>query len=190
MNEPNRQTGSYPAKPAKPSSVLLWIVAVFLLFYGSFFFIAFLGDLISGNYEGGKMDQIQKAQTLKDSTDTEKKAKDTSLGIILSMGFICGLLPLGLSGLSIYNIHRRKTRYTELLSEWLETCILKYAANHNGRVMTQEVAIEFSIGFTESKKQLDQLVIKSVADVLVTDSGEMIYGIRGMGDDKSEAERI
>lgn len=183
-------SAAYPGKPVKPSPVLLWVAAVFLLIYGSFFFIAFLGDLISGNYEGGKEDRKQTELVLKDSTGTQKKAKDTSLGVILAMGFVCGIIPLGLSGLCIVSIQRKKRRYGELMSTWLETSILKYASARDGRMTTQDVAVEFQIGFTDAKKHLDQLVIKGVAEILVSESGEMIYAVHGFGEDKSKAEKV
>ncbi len=190
MTESSIPSGAYPGKPAKPSSALLWVAAVFLLIYGSFFFIAFLGDLIGGNYEGGKADRLQKEMILKDSTGTQKKAEDTSLGIILAMGFVCGIIPLGLSGLCIVSIQRRKKRYGEMMSTWLETSVLKYASTRDGRMTTQDVAMEFQIGFTEAKKHLDQLVIKGVAEILVSESGEMIYAVHGFGEDKSKAEKV
>jgi hypothetical protein len=168
------QNVQYPPVPRKPGVVLWWMALILSALFGLFFFVAMATDILSGQYVGGSPDY----------------KGDHSLGINITMGIVCGLFPLGLAGLIIYNLFRKKRKYDDELALWLETCILRFSARQNGRITAQETAMELSVSVMKAKEALEQLVTKGMAEVLVSDAGDVIYQIRGIGQDKSKAEGV
>ncbi len=190
MTFSDSSVSGYEPKPQKPSTVLLRISAVFSLLYGLFFFSAFIEDLVTGNYEGGKAHQMRKETPAADSSRTDNSAEDTSFGVVLGLFLTCGVLPIGLSVFNFYVIQRRVKFYRLQTDAWFENALLRFASRNNGRLLIPQVTEEFQIGVSESKKILDQLVVKNVAEILVSETGELVYLLRGFGDDQSGAERI
>lgn len=175
MNAPvNNQNAVYPPVPKKYSMALWWAAIILLVLFGLFFFIAVLTDILGGQYVNGSPDY----------------KGNSSLGTILRMGIICGLFPLSLAGLFVYNLFRKKRKYQEAVALWLETCILRFSAKQGGKITAQETALELSVSVLQAKEALELMVTKGIAEVLISETGDVIYQIRGIGQDKSKAEGV
>jgi len=173
----------YDPRPKQPHVALWWILIILVGLFGVLFFTFSVTDIFTGEYVGGRPDYETQV-----SASGEKK--DTTLGVLLGMTVACGAVPLIIAGWMFYNLTRRKNRHKAELEQWLETNILRFAAVQKGKITAEETAMQFSISVSQAKSVLESLVVKNVAELRVSDSGVLVYEIRGLNEDKERTERV
>ena len=68
-----------------------------------------------------------------------------------------------------------------------ERRILQFAEEEHGRVTLPEVALHCNVTVVQAKSDLDRLVAQQVAELLVTESGVLVYVFRGFLSDDEKA---
>ena len=142
--------------------------------FGLLFGIFSLTDLLTGQYKGG------------DPAYT----KDISFSVMLGMFAVCGVLPSAFAVFVFWNLTKKKKKHEADLLQWFETNILRYAVLQKGRVTAEEIAMEFNIGTSRAKEILESMVVRSVAELRVNESGTLVYFIHGINEDKDHTEKI
>ncbi len=72
----------------------------------------------------------------------------------------------------------------------VEHALLSQAQAKGGRLTVAEVAIALKVPVSQAKAALDHLVTSGVADLLVSDSGEIVYRFAGLiNDDEKHSAR-
>lgn len=162
-------------RPKNPPLALWWVAFIFLVLSGAFFIMFPITDIMMGDYVGGRPDYTK-----------DKTTMSTLVGIL----GVCGLIPMIFAGYVFRNLTKKKKLHEAELRQWFESNILRYSAAHKGLVTAEEIAMEFSIGIVRAKKILEGLVVQSVAELRVNESGTLVYYIRGINEDKDNTERI
>ncbi|RMH70189.1 MAG: hypothetical protein D6675_10325 [Gemmatimonadetes bacterium] len=101
-----------------------------------------------------------------------------------------GLVPLGLCATIWYIIHQNRQKFKLEYAHWLENSLLKCALRREGRITATEAAVELDIQTQTAEAALDEMLHKGIADILVAETGTKVYKIRGLGEDKFNAEEI
>lgn len=174
--EPKPQPGQTvgPIRPRKPAIVVLWILTAGLIVISSFFIIMTAADFITGEYVGGSPG----------TTD------DTKLSTLIGLFGCCGLLPLSMAGVLFFIVKKKKAAFRVEMNIWFESRILKQAVSSAGRLTAAEAAMANAISINQAKTLLDELVVRGVAEMLISESGTIVYKIHGIGEDKENAEGV
>ncbi|MBX7152404.1 hypothetical protein K1X84_12235 [bacterium] len=167
-------SAKYGTRPKTTPAVLWWVLAVMLFIGGAFFAIIGLASILTGEYVGS-------GQTY---------TGDDKLSTLIGLFGFCGLIPMAFTGLIVFRLFRKKRQHEEEMNLWLESSILKFAALNQGKITAEETAMEFHIGVAQSKSILEEMVIKGIAELRVTDNGTLVYVFSGLNDDKESAENI
>lgn len=164
----------YEQRPKTNPAVLWWILAVILFIGGAFFVIMGLASIMTGEYVG---------------SGSGYEGQDKLSTLIGLLGF-CGLIPMAFTGLIVFRLFRKKRQHEEELKLWLESSILKFAALNQGKITAEETAMEFHIGVARSKSILEEMVVKSIAELRVTENGNLVYVFSSLNDNKEKTEGI
>jgi hypothetical protein len=162
-------------RPKDPPLVLWWTTFVFLVLFSAFFIIFPVVDIATGEYVGGRADYTK---------DT------TTISTLAGLLGVCGIIPMLFAGYVFWGLTKKKRQHEAEVKQWFETNILRFAASQKGQVTAEEIAMEFNIDILRAKEILDALVIQSVAELRVNDSGTLVYHIRGINEDKDHTEKI
>ncbi len=75
-----------------------------------------------------------------------------------------------------FGVGRRiEGRREELRRDTLEAEILKMAGRHGGRLTAVEVAGELAVPTTTAEELLNELMVRELAEIEITDSGLLVY---------------
>ena len=93
----------------------------------------------------------------------------------VSLGLLLGVLPI-VWGLWLWRRVRR--RVADRRTEGLENTVLRLAVQHHGVLTAMDVVVNSSLSVDHAKSILDQLNLKGLNDIHVSDSGIMTYTFR------------
>lgn len=167
-------SAKYGTRPKTTPAVLWWILAVMLFIGGAFFTIMGLASIMTGEYVGSGSGY----------------EGDDKLSTLIGLFGFCGIIPMAFTGIIVFRLFRKKRQHQEAMNVWLESSILKFAAFNQGKITAEETAMEFHIGVARSKSILEEMVVKSIAELRVTENGTLVYVFSGLNDDKEKTEGI
>ncbi|MGE3538005.1 MAG: hypothetical protein AB7N91_11310 [Candidatus Tectimicrobiota bacterium] len=93
----------------------------------------------------------------------------------LLLASLLGLLPIAAAAWLIRRIRRQVVTRREAR---LETTVLRLAAQHNGVLTVMDVVVNSTLSVDQAKRLLDQLNLKGVNDIHLSEQGIMTYTFR------------
>jgi hypothetical protein len=156
--------------------------AAILIFFGLFFTINALFDISSGAYVAQK----SHSETLAGS---EEKNPPT-LGVLLSILAVIGLLPLGGGVYMIKTIQDMKIEYSRSLARWSQSSVIRVAAMNNGKVTVEQTSAYMGINPDESRTILDDMTLSGNAEIAVDDEGVFVYLVKGASGASGNIEKV
>jgi len=115
--------------------------------------------------------------------------KKSSLASDIVLGVMFGVVPLVLG---IY-LFRKTSRKLEVSTDNKnQVALLQYAKAHQNKITIAEAALCLSSSVSEAKKLLDELQLKSIFEIELTEEGTLVYVLNATlgGTDKSRSERL
>lgn len=119
----------------------------------------------------------------------EEAVQKNSLSSDIVVGIMFGVVPL-VSGIYLF---RKTNKKLELSADNKnQVALLQYAKAHQNKITIAEAALCLSCSVAEAKKLLDELQLKSVFEIELTDEGTLVYVLNATlgGTDKSRSGRL
>ncbi len=151
--------------PKKPSTGILWFGVVCLALFGAAWLILF--GLAIGS----------------------ESSKSSLGGTVLASICLAGL-PLLLASILYWTIRKQQSRYVQERASWIQRSTILIAAESGGRVSAAELVMRLHLTPDEARMALEELAATGLAEPLVSESGTMVFEIRGIGKDKASASEI
>ncbi len=115
--------------------------------------------------------------------------RKSSLSSDIVVGIMFGVVPL-VSGIYLF---RKTSKKLELSADNKnQVALLQYAKAHQNKITIAEAALCLSCSVAEAKKMLDELQLKSVFEIELTEEGTLVYVLNATlgGTDKSRSGRL